>query len=578
MAMKRLIPILFLLLFVFVMFQSCGRGRGEYPLLSRADSLMFVRPDSSLTILEGMAVPEDEEGRAYYALLLTQARYRNYEPIEDDSLLRIALNYYGTSDDLQKRAWTLLYAGCLYADWGEKQKALAYFHESLRVAEKSGNNLLLSYIYHNLGKLLEGEMPYNQSIAYFKKSKEYAVAMKDTALIISQLQNIGWNLLYKSDYDSAEVYMLQCLDLASAGKLSNGVVRAFYDLGVIQSMKGEEESALRYLDLGVANLDSLVRSDLRLTLLRKKGAVLMQLGQLDSAAYYMDRGRETGTLYGRAYDADLRSQLAERRGDYRGALSWSRRYSSLLDSISRYENDNRVMTLEKRYNYARVEAERNALEAERQHSRVVQLLVAMACMVAAGAGIAYVRHLRRTLRERLRAKEELAASAMAQLHRRTGDLLAMEEAMSAQSSELERHRAATEQQRGELSALREEREGLLRRLYAMNATVRKVEALRNGKPGEGRRVRLDATELNDLLEAVNTGYDGFIDRLRMASPSLSDADLHLCALLRMGLSHLHISELLGCSESALRKRKSRLKTDKLGDTTSRSLEEILSQI
>ena len=268
--MKRLIPILFLLLFVFVMFQSCGRGRGEYPLLSRADSLMFVRPDSSLTILEGMAVPEDEEGRAYYALLLTQARYRNYEPIEDDSLLRIALNYYGTSDDLQKRAWTLLYAGCLYADWGEKQKALAYFHESLRVAEKSGNNLLLSYIYHNLGKLLEGEMPYNQSIAYFKKSKEYAVAMKDTALIISQLQNIGWNLLYKSDYDSAEVYMLQCLDLASAGKLSNGVVRAFYDLGVIQSMKGEEESALRYLNLGVANLDSLVRSDLRLTLLTKK--------------------------------------------------------------------------------------------------------------------------------------------------------------------------------------------------------------------------------------------------------------------------------------------------------------------
>ena len=73
----------------------------------------------------------------------------------------------------------------------------------------------------------------------------------------------------------------------------------------------------------------------------------------------------------------MRSQLAERRGDYRGALSWSRRYSSQLDSISRYENDHRVMTLEKRYNYARVEDERNALEAERQHSRVVQLLVAM---------------------------------------------------------------------------------------------------------------------------------------------------------------------------------------------------------
>lgn len=573
--MKRLIPILFLLLFVFVMFQSCGHGRGEHPLLSRADSLMFVRPDSSLAILEGMAAPEDEEGRAYYALLLTQARYRNYEPIEDDSLLRIALNYYETSEDLQKRAWTLLYAGCLYADWGEKQKALAYLQESMNAIESVSDCRLLANLYYHRGRLLQEEKPYDQAIQLFQKAVQYAFCLNDTPFVINRYQNIGWSFLLKEQYDSAVYYQRLCLDLSERIASKSRIARSYFDMGMTQELYAHYDSALYYFNQ--AQLYAAHTSD-SLKIYCMKGAVLMRLGQLDSAAYYLNRGRETATLYDRAYDADLRSQLAERRGDYRGALSWSRRYSSLLDSISRYENDHRVMTLEKRYNYARVEAERNALEAERQHSRVVQLLVAMACMVAAGAGIAYVRRLRRTLRERLRAKEELAASAMAQLHRRTGDLLAMEEAMSAQSSELERHRAATEQQRDELSALREERESLLRRLYAMNATVRKVEALRNGKPGEGRRVRLDATELSDLLEAVNTGYDGFIDRLRVACPSLSDADLHLCALLRMGLSHLHISELLGCSESALRKRKSRLKTDKLGDTTSRSLEEILEYL
>ena len=573
--MKRLIPILFLLLFVFMMFQSCGRGRGEHPLLSRADSLMFVRPDSSLAILEGMAAPEDEEGRAYYALLLTQARYRNYKPIEDDSLLRIALNYYGTSEDLQKRARSLLYAGCLYADWGEKQKALAYLQESMDAIESVSDCRLLANLYYHRGRLLQEEKPYDQAIQLFQKAVQYAFCLNDTPFVINRYQNIGWSFLLKEQYDSAVYYQRLCLDLSERIASKSRIARSYFDMGMTQELYAHYDSALYYFNQ--AQLYAAHTSD-SLKIYCMKGAVLMRLGQLDSAAYYINKGKETATLYDRAYDADLRSQLAERRGDYRGALSWSRRYSSLLDSISRYENDHRVMTLEKRYNYARVEAERNALEAERQHSRVVQLLVAMACMVAAGAGIAYVRRLRRTLRERLRAKEELAASAMAQLHRRTGDLLAMEEAMSAQSSELERHRAATEQQRGELSALREEREGLLHRLYAMNATVRKVEALRNGKPGEGRRVRLDASELNDLLEAVNTGYDGFIDRLRMASPSLSDADLHLCALLRMGLSHLHISELLGCSESALRKRKSRLKTDKLGDTTSRSLEEILEYL
>lgn len=573
--MKRLIPILFLLLFVFMMFQSCGRGRGEHPLLSRADSLMFVCPDSSLALLEGMAVPEDEEGRAYYALLLTQARCRNFVPIEDDSLLRIAMDYYVTSDDSLNKARTYMYAGYLNYMWGESQNALSYIQKAAIAAQNIEDIRLLSYIYYNWGMILRNEKPYKRSMDCFRKSADYASMLQDTVLWLIRMQNVGWSYLRLEEFDSARIIMNRCLDLAKKKSDKYFIGRMFFDLGSLKEMRQQYDSALYYFNKAQSYAASSVDS---LKIYRMKGVVLMQLGQLDSAAYYMDRGRETGTLYGRAYDADLRSQLAERRGDYRGALSWSRRYSSLLDSISRYENDHRVMTLEKRYNYARVEAERNALEAERQHSRVVQLLVAMACMVAAGAGIAYVRRLRRTLRERLRAKEELAASAMAQLHRRTGDLLAMEEAMSAQSSELERHRAATEQQRGELSALREEREGLLRRLYAMNATVRKVEALRNGKPGEGSRVRLDATELNDLLEAVNTGYDGFIDRLRMASPSLSDADLHLCALLRMGLSHLHISELLGCSESALRKRKSRLKTDKLGDTTSRSLEEILEYL
>ena len=574
--MKRLLYILILIAAVFMMFQSCGRGRGEHPLLSRADSLMFVCPDSSLALLEGMAVPEDEEGRAYYALLLTQARCLSGEALEGcDSLLRCCLDYYETSTDSLLKSKVFLCAAIYYRAVDEKQQSLYYIRRSASAAEELDDNSLHCIIEYYWARILQFEKPYDEAISHFRQSYDYALASSDTVRMIGRLREIGWCYLLKERHDSAEIYVYRALDLSYKILNYELVSRILLDLSVLEENKGSNENAL--IQLNQAQLYAAHTSD-SLKIYCMKGAVLMRLGQLDSAAYYINKGRETATLYDRAYDADLRSQLAERRGDYRGALSWSRRYSSLLDSISRYENDHRVMTLEKRYNYARVEAERNALEAERQHSRVVQLLVAMACMVAAGAGIAYVRRLRRTLRERLRAKEELAASAMAQLHRRTGDLLAMEEAMSAQSSELERHRAATEQQRGELSALREERESLLRRLYAMNATVRKVEALRNGKPGEGRRVRLDATELNDLLEAVNTGYDGFIDRLRMASPSLSDADLHLCALLRMGLSHLHISELLGCSESALRKRKSRLKTDKLGDTTSRSLEEILEYL
>lgn len=89
--------ILFLSFFVV----ACHVDSQQCLVLVRADSLMSYLPDSALSLLENIDLneiktPADE---AIYALLLTQARDKNYIVHTDDSLITVAVNYFDLIGD-----------------------------------------------------------------------------------------------------------------------------------------------------------------------------------------------------------------------------------------------------------------------------------------------------------------------------------------------------------------------------------------------------------------------------------------------------------------------------------------------
>ena len=86
------------LLLVSLLFVSACAGGGSPSrcLLERADSLLDVRPDSALRLLQEVSPRQlaDRGGRMHYALLLMQAKYKNYLPVsEDDTLARELVSY-----------------------------------------------------------------------------------------------------------------------------------------------------------------------------------------------------------------------------------------------------------------------------------------------------------------------------------------------------------------------------------------------------------------------------------------------------------------------------------------------------
>lgn len=118
---------------------GCGAGRRD-ARLEAAERLMESRPDSALAILEGMGagVPEGEEERALYGLLLTQALDKNHLPTDNDSLITLSAEYYRTHGDMARYALACHYQGRVREHAGDYSGAVRSYYQAKETASSQG--------------------------------------------------------------------------------------------------------------------------------------------------------------------------------------------------------------------------------------------------------------------------------------------------------------------------------------------------------------------------------------------------------------------------------------------------------
>lgn len=172
-----------LLLFLF----SCTSQK-ENQLLLHADSLMAEYPDSALIFLESIPFPQklSRADRALYALLLTQARYKNYITLDDDSLIKVAVDYYGKKKSL-RAAQAHYYWGAAYRDMGRIPFAVDKYLDAIQLMP--GENEFLAMIYDNLAECYEDEDLYDVAIESYRKS--YQIVCRDKKSISYPLRGIA---------------------------------------------------------------------------------------------------------------------------------------------------------------------------------------------------------------------------------------------------------------------------------------------------------------------------------------------------------------------------------------------------
>ncbi len=524
--------------------------------LQIADSYIKTQPQKSLQILDSINNKGLGKG-PYFALLYAQAKYRCYITAENDSLIKVAIEHYSTSDTPDMKARTYLVAAQVYKELGMHDVSLDYIHKASECVSNVSDTWISYYIYYLWGRLLREGYDVKSSIDPFELSLLYANELNDTSLVIASLKELCRSYLANNDTITGINKLNHALNLAIETN-SNQDLASLYGLkSVTYYMLGSYNEALQFIDRALAYNHLLNGSD-TISNLNFKGRLLILTNQLDSAEYYIERGRDTSTLTRANPYYTCMCMLREAQGDYKGALEYSKRHSANLLKIAAGIERDKVARLDKQYNTARIERENSELKIRQQQSWLY--ILALIIIVGISAFAAYTVYSRRrkqlldTLRHQSDDINRLQQSAA----------LLMDEKIKASEREMALAAQANDKDQ-ELSTSRALIADLKKRLLLNNRVVKKVQETIDAakRPKANKQPEpLSDTEILELVAAVNDCYNGFVDSLTAQYPSLTDSEIYLCCLIKIGLDNPGLCAILCISDSALRKRKYRLKSSK----------------
>ena len=542
--------------------------------LLQIEQLMYERPDSAWKILQHMPPISQvrKEEQALHALLFTQAQYKNYIPVKSDSLLRIAEAYYRTSNDSLHKAWTLFYLAQYYRDSDEKEKALSYFQQANIASRNIENNQFKFLLNLHWAGLLTNEDAYEKGIEKYQTANRYAILLKDTLKQINLYGKWGWCCLLKEEDERADSLFNVGLTLSATTK---DRIYDKYLLNRLSLTARERKDYKRALELVNRSLSLAKDSTELYPLWNNKGEILLEMNQYDSAHFYLSKDTRDYDPYFKATHYLNWSIYEEKIKNLPKALEYSKRYAELLDTIYQKRLESKVVNLQHKYDYSLIQSENKLLKIKRQRLYISLTAICMAVLTVAVIFFYKRREEKRKLAEQMRSKDDLMKEMRLQLQEKTIDLHTAQEKIIEKETALDKELSRREKMRSEYSS----KEAAMRKeILRHSEIIRKMEQLNKMSQQDkiqSRSVVLSDEEQDNLAEIVNICYNNFTDRLWKKFPTLTEADISLCCLIKIGTSNSNMLYLLDTSKVALKKRKNRLKHDKMGMNENDSLDEFI---
>ena len=161
----KLRPLFTLLLSTLLM--GCGGSIGMRQL-GELESRVDDAPDSVLAVLTRADMPRWGEARALYALLTVQAQDKSYIDVADDSLIRVATEYYDHRGTPLRRLQAFYYHGRVYANAGHRHEAMTAYTRAKDFVAQVDAPYQVGLLYFQLGVLYGNDYDYSQGLAYME--------------------------------------------------------------------------------------------------------------------------------------------------------------------------------------------------------------------------------------------------------------------------------------------------------------------------------------------------------------------------------------------------------------------------
>ena len=528
------------ILSAIILMQSCCSHQIDRRL-QIAEQLMSENPDSSLSILSSikMDAVSGRGQRAKYALLLSMARDKNYIDVTDDSLAKVAYDYYKKHGSGKDRMLSSYYLGVVHQNAGNYTGSAIEFDETLTLAQSLQDNHQCGLACRHLSTLYHNTFNYYLALQYAKMTVEYFDACNEKLSADYGRVNVAGNLIKTHGYGEA----LAVLDEVISTNDYAPLLKYAYWLKAEALIYGEHDYA------GALNALENVpvsRSSEAVTLYGFKALASEATGKSADADYYMSLSeRQMRTPVDTLTCLDHRSRIYEMRGDFKKALE-------CFSTAMNIQNRQVLVLLEQSVTSAMEDHYRQSLKEEKERS-YLKTIVFIFCGIVGVIVLAILVYIIRKQRQgRLQDMadiEELNKDIQLFKQRnnqfkRVSDIVIKDRVQSLQRLS---------------DAYFEWTDDEVRKREVINGRETKDEIIARFRHKLGE-LRADRQLFASVEEAVNLSMDNIVARAReVCGDMLKEEDYRTLTLLYSGLSIKSVAFLLRTSEPALRTRKTRYK-------------------
>lgn len=528
---------------LLLLFSGCsGGGIRLAETLSHAEKIVAEAPDSVLRLLRELPTDalRSRELRARYALLQAEAAERAGTPNNNDSILRIAWEYYRKHPhEIRGICKTLYYRGQSRLRQGDKPGALRLFLEVEEKLRPIDEPYYLGLLYLRIGGVYRAELNFVRAYRYYRDARDLFIR-SDAARQTTEAQlGMTVSALRMRDLGRALRDCSMALERADELRDDTLVRRSLALFATIYTVAESE----RIPDDLLRRIETSIRSDTTAAGYCTRAQTFLLRNRPDSARRCLQRAEtldpDNDVLPMIEYTA---YRVETRAGRYRDAARMIDRFIFLNDSLTRTALQASAGMIERDYFRERAAFADFRMQNRRLGERLVAAVVLLLLLIA---GL--------ILRQRIRLHKE----------RNERYLLLVREA-EAEYRNLARSLQQRDRDEARMKGLIASRFDIVDRLgktlYERENTVSGQAVMTR----EVKRIIEGFAENGDMLQElehiVDMAHDGVMRKLRRDFPKMKESDVRLLCYIFGGFSPQVISLFMEENVANVYARKSRLKS------------------
>lgn len=440
---------------------------------------------------------------------------------------------------------------------GQYEKEIKVYQELLLSAEAEQNDRIILDVAMDMAAVLGSLKMLEESLAYYEKSKIYALKLKDWRKLILIHNGIGAAYIYIEDWDTALTYLLKAKELVVEKNDTSDLSQLDSNLGMVYAKLGRGDLAVPLIRKRLASelhgKDSFqfASSYTNLALAYASSQDFEKAFMYyDSSLFY---ARKLNTIEDEFYAYLGISETYTMQDDFSNAFGFYKKYHELKDTFFNHQSRLQVNELEQRFQKNMRETQLLLKEKKIQNLRLGILAFAALFLIV----------VLLFLRRREKTKRKL------QLQKATEELMISK----LENKELLNQKLATElkYQQADLTNLALD---IARKNQFSNELINQLKNLQKTKPNTWQSQLKntiifvsDHLRINEDLEQLQTNIgeinQAFYEKLDAQFSNLSANDKYVLGLIRLNLSNKEIGMIKNISSGSAKTARHRLRK-KLG--------------